>query len=122
MLTPLMSQGAVSSTVYILVLSVLIPCIFGGNNQHADFSHARLAEYLAALLSVGLAAFMGKLASICYNSPTMTLKKPIAPPFSAHINAHMTIAHTTPSSSTAVRCALKLFQRHAFTQHSTILP
>jgi len=53
------SQGAVSSTVYILVLSVLIPCIFGGNNQHADFSHARLAEYLAALLSVGLAAFMG---------------------------------------------------------------
>jgi len=51
------SQGAVVATVYIVVLSIFIPFAFVGHDD--DFPHARLSEYLAALLSITLSAFMG---------------------------------------------------------------
>ena len=57
------SQGTISSTVYILVLSVFIPFAFagyvGGGSGPTDFPYQQLATYLSALLSIGLAAFMG---------------------------------------------------------------
>jgi UDP-N-acetylglucosamine--dolichyl-phosphate N-acetylglucosaminephosphotransferase len=56
------SQGTIAAVVYILVLSVFIPFAFAGYVGRAvldDFPHQQLSEYLAAMLSVGLAAFMG---------------------------------------------------------------
>ena len=71
------SQGAISATIYIIVLSILIPVAFGtetssrlqtaleGIGQHMVEStrsvnpHEHLSEYLAALLSIALGAFLG---------------------------------------------------------------
>jgi UDP-N-acetylglucosamine--dolichyl-phosphate N-acetylglucosaminephosphotransferase len=57
------SQGTIAAVVYIIVLSVFIPFAFAGyvgrREYLNDFPHQQLSEYLAAMLSVGLAAFMG---------------------------------------------------------------
>jgi len=53
------SQGVITSAVYIIVLSLFIPYAFYGYSAGGEFPYIRLCEYLAALSSVGLAAFMG---------------------------------------------------------------
>mmetsp|Transcript_72032 Transcript_72032/g.129653 ORF Transcript_72032/g.129653 Transcript_72032/m.129653 type:complete len:459 (+) Transcript_72032:102-1478(+) len=52
------SQGTVCATVYILVLSVFIPFAFAAHDLD-KFPHAVMAEYLAAVLTISLASFMG---------------------------------------------------------------
>jgi len=52
------SQGTVSATVFILVMSVFIPFAFAAYDRDA-FPHAQLTEYLAAVLTITFAAFMG---------------------------------------------------------------
>uniref|UniRef100_A0A7S1AY46 UDP-N-acetylglucosamine--dolichyl-phosphate N-acetylglucosaminephosphotransferase n=1 Tax=Noctiluca scintillans TaxID=2966 RepID=A0A7S1AY46_NOCSC len=51
------SQGTVCAVVYILVMSVFIPFAFAYDPD--AFPHAKLAEFLAALLTIALASFMG---------------------------------------------------------------
>ena len=53
------SQGVVVATSYVLLLSMLIPFMFLGKESIDKTMSIDIAEYLAALLSVGLAAFMG---------------------------------------------------------------
>ena len=53
------SQGVVVATSYVLLLSMLIPFMFLGKESIDKTMSIGIAEYLAALLSVGLAAFMG---------------------------------------------------------------
>lgn len=53
------SQGTVSATVFILVMSVFIPFAFAASHDPARFPHDDLAEYLAAVLTITFASFMG---------------------------------------------------------------
>ena len=53
------SQGVIAATTYVLLLSMLIPFMFLGKESIDKTMSIDIAEYLAALLSVGLAAFMG---------------------------------------------------------------
>lgn len=53
------SQGTVCATVFILVMSVFIPFAFAVHHDRQDFPHGALSEYLAALLTIALASFMG---------------------------------------------------------------
>lgn len=52
------SQGTVCAAVYILVLSVFIPFAFA-SYEVDRFPHAEMAEYLAAVLTITFASFMG---------------------------------------------------------------
>lgn len=52
------SMGTVCATVFILMMSVFIPFSLVGYELH-DFPYMRLAEYLAALLTITLASYMG---------------------------------------------------------------
>eukprot|EP00933_Yihiella_yeosuensis_P062227 TRINITY_DN6516_c0_g5_i2.p1 TRINITY_DN6516_c0_g5~~TRINITY_DN6516_c0_g5_i2.p1 ORF type:complete len:462 (-),score=44.03 TRINITY_DN6516_c0_g5_i2:167-1552(-) len=52
------SQGTVTATVYILVLCLFIPFAFATYDLSA-FPHAVMAEYLAAVLTITFATFMG---------------------------------------------------------------
>mmetsp|Transcript_96220 Transcript_96220/g.170855 ORF Transcript_96220/g.170855 Transcript_96220/m.170855 type:complete len:456 (-) Transcript_96220:70-1437(-) len=52
------SQGTVSAAVFILVLSVFIPFAFAAYDLDR-FPHADMAEYLAAVLTITFASFMG---------------------------------------------------------------
>ena len=52
------SQGTVTAAVYILVLSVFIPFAFA-SYELDRFPHAEMAEYLAAVLTITFASFMG---------------------------------------------------------------
>lgn len=52
------SQGTISATVFILVMSVFIPFAFASYDLQR-FPHAKLAEYLAAVLTITFASFMG---------------------------------------------------------------
>lgn len=52
------SQGTVSAAVFILVLSVFIPFAFAAHDLDR-FPHADMAEYLAAVLTITFASFMG---------------------------------------------------------------
>jgi len=52
------SMGTIAATVFILVMSVFIPFAFAVYGRHS-FPHADLAEYLAAVLTITFAAFMG---------------------------------------------------------------
>ena len=59
------SQGVVAAAIYVLVLSAFIPFAVTGfsfdtSSKNLEYSIAiQMAEYLAAILSVSLAAFMG---------------------------------------------------------------
>ncbi|CAK9115094.1 unnamed protein product [Durusdinium trenchii] len=52
------SQGTITAAVYILVLSVFIPFAFA-SYELDRFPHAEMAEYLAAVLTITFASFMG---------------------------------------------------------------
>mmetsp|Transcript_76092 Transcript_76092/g.236312 ORF Transcript_76092/g.236312 Transcript_76092/m.236312 type:complete len:494 (+) Transcript_76092:3-1484(+) len=52
------SQGTICATVFILTMSVFIPFAFAVHGADA-FPHARLSEYLAAVLTITFASFMG---------------------------------------------------------------
>ncbi|CAJ1408020.1 unnamed protein product, partial [Effrenium voratum] len=52
------SQGTVCAAVYILVLSVFIPFAFASYDLER-FPHADMSEYLAAVLTITFASFMG---------------------------------------------------------------
>lgn len=52
------SQGTVCATVFILILSVFIPFAFA-TYEVERFPHADMAEYLAAVLTITFASFMG---------------------------------------------------------------
>ena len=57
------AQGMVTAAVYVLALAVFIPFACAGfqaaEGSGAPFPHERLSEFLAALLSIMLAAFLG---------------------------------------------------------------
>ncbi|CAE7365032.1 Dpagt1 [Symbiodinium sp. CCMP2456] len=52
------SQGTIAAAVYILLLSVFIPFAFARENLEL-FPHNEMAEYLAAVLTITFASFMG---------------------------------------------------------------
>eukprot|EP00438_Fugacium_kawagutii_P013520 Skav223256 [mRNA] locus=scaffold1037:13338:14693:+ [translate_table: standard] len=52
------SQGTITAAVYVLVLSVFIPFAFA-SYELDRFPHAEMAEYLAAVLTITFASFMG---------------------------------------------------------------
>lgn len=52
------SMGTVCATVFILMMSVFIPFSLVGYELH-EFPYVRLTEYLAALLTITLASYMG---------------------------------------------------------------
>lgn len=60
------AQGTIVATIFVLTLAIFIPFAFVGHTPLdgteetlATFPHERLAHYLAALLTISLAAFMG---------------------------------------------------------------
>jgi len=52
------SQGTICATIFIAIMSVFIPSAFAAHGVE-EFPHARLAEYLAAVLTITLASFLG---------------------------------------------------------------
>jgi len=57
------SQGTVCATVYILLMSVFIPFAFATHDLK-DFPEADLSEYLAAVLTIAFASFMGLMDDV----------------------------------------------------------
>lgn len=52
------SQGTICATVYILLMATFIPFAFAGHSPQS-FPYAQLTEYLAAVLTISFATFMG---------------------------------------------------------------